>query len=1038
MTATRRLLAGYAILMAAATALYFAWPWGSAITVMIIGLGAVTGIFAGVRRYRPRRTRSWLLLAGAVAVNAVAHVVYELLPGAPGTVEPGAWLVWVLHLVMLVLLIAGVLGLARPTLRGIAGAIDGAVIILGAGGAAVILLAVPYAGAPGIGRVWASLRIAYVLGDGLILAAGLLVVTAASRRRSVLLVCAGMTGLLVYDVLYRIGVSHGVYLSGSAIDLGWLLFFVLIGAAALIPSMAATDVPRPAGVPEVEPLRLVPVAIAASLPSVVLLSAAFRLPRWYDPVLVTVATVVLVLIFARVVDMAFRLRRQITGERILRDAIGDLAAAGDQTTVQAALDRAVSRLLAPRAEYRLVLSARELKLPADLASAPARPYATASLPPEMTARLGGAGHTMVLSLNRGRDPGPDRPVPQPRVDDSDPTAGRGWPRLLVASDLGSLNRIRPRLEVLATEAALALERIALHEQVIRNANEAYFRTLVQNSFDVILIVDDDNRIRYASPSANLVLGPGPLPGRELPGLVDSTQRGAAERLLQQARAGPPGDIGFGSADAMRADWTVHSVGGRTARVEVSCRNLRDDPAVGGLVVTLRDVTQQRQLEHELTRRAFYDPLTGLGNRVSFSDRLDAVVRLPADATGLVAALFVDLDDLKVVNDGLGHDVGDILLARMGDRLRAFVAENEGRQRGMAARLGGDEFAVLLLGVADKDAANEAAGRLVAALSQPVDIHGHEVTSTASVGVATTGDDVSSAAELLRHADLALYAAKAAGKGQWSHYEPWMRSVVIKRLELRSALEHAIADGALFLEYQPIIELESERTVGFEALLRWNHPTRGRLAPNEFIDVAEESGLIAPIGEWVLSTATEAVQRWSRAAPEDPPYIAVNVSARQFRTAGFVATVRRVLAESGLPPQRLLFEITESLLLRDDEKTWQDLQELRQMGVRVAIDDFGTGYSALSYLRQVPLDVVKLDRLFIKTMTTSTRQRRLVEGITGMADVLGLQVVAEGIENDTELDLVKRAGCTYGQGYLFGAPMPDHAVRAWLARRRVLA
>jgi EAL domain-containing protein (putative c-di-GMP-specific phosphodiesterase class I) len=310
------------------------------------------------------------------------------------------------------------------------------------------------------------------------------------------------------------------------------------------------------------------------------------------------------------------------------------------------------------------------------------------------------------------------------------------------------------------------------------------------------------------------------------------------------------------------------------------------------------------------------------------------------------------------------------------------------------------------------------------------VAGHDVSCAASVGVATTAD-ASSGADLLRNADLALYAAKHAGKGQWRHYQPDMRNAVMARLQVRTALEHAIDDGALVMQYQPIVALSDCHPVGFEALLRWQHPTRGLLAPAEFIDVAEESGLIVPIGEWVLATAMRCAQTY-RPGTGGTPYFAVNVSARQFRAAGFIGTVEHLLNSTGLRPDRLVLEITESLLLRDDHGVWKDLRDLRRTGVRVAIDDFGTGYSALSYLREVPLDAIKLDRSFTKSMTTSRQQRELVRGIVGLANVLGLDVIAEGIQTEQERDVATAIGCHYGQGYLFSRPLPEDNVRRWLA------
>jgi diguanylate cyclase (GGDEF)-like protein/PAS domain S-box-containing protein len=820
---TRRLVAGYLALMSVASTLYFVWP--SSVAVMVIGLGSAGAIIVGLRRYRPHRARSWLALAAALLLNAIARVVADALPGQPGVLRPWVWVVWTLHLVMAVLLVGGVIGMARATIRGVAGAIDAAIIALGTGLVAALVIAIPYSRLPGTGVLHGGVRTAYVLRDVLILAAGLLLVTAVRRSVSVLLLFTGLVGLLTYDFLFRVGRIRGVYLAGTAIDLGWLLFFVAIGTAALLPSMVATGAPRRAGGPEVAPLRLVPVAVAALLPTALLLTGSFRLPVWSRSMIIGVASVVLILVFARMVDIASRLRRQVNGERVLREAIADLADVQDVAAVDAALDRAVRRLLPPGADHRLVVAPPGRYLPVGVEPGHAEPCPTATLLPAIAAQLGDVGFTLAIPLIRSGPKGPSDPgVIGSTMDNGGSVTEAGWPTLLVRSDRRSLSAIRPRLDVLATEAALALERIALHEQVIRHTSETYFRTLVQNSTDVILIVDDDGLIRYASPSAETVLGSASLPGLALPALVQREDRATVEHLLERARS--VAGTARGPAVSLHGDWTVPRPDRDAARVEVTCLDLRQDPSVGGIVVTLRDVTEQRHLERELIERALRDPLTGLGNRLAFSDRLEAAVGGSTAATGIVAALFVDLDDMKVINDGLGHDAGDALLRRMGERLGDFVVARAATEPGMVARLGGDEFAVLLTGMSDQRTAEAAATQLVATLSRPVQLNGHEVTCTASVGVATTAADVDSSAELLRRADLALYAAKASGKAQSWHYQPWMRTAVMDRLELRSALEQAITRNELFLEFQPIVGLESLEPVGFEALLRCSTPSAG--------------------------------------------------------------------------------------------------------------------------------------------------------------------------------------------------------------------
>ena len=425
---------------------------------------------------------------------------------------------------------------------------------------------------------------------------------------------------------------------------------------------------------------------------------------------------------------------------------------------------------------------------------------------------------------------------------------------------------------------------------------------------------------------------------------------------------------------------------------------------------------------ELTHSAFHDSLTGLANRGLITERIgQALAR--SGGTSVVGVLFLDLDDFKIVNDSYGHEYGDRLLLAVAERLTATLRPGD-----VAARIGGDEFAALV--IAPSSTAIEAvASRIVSVLAEPFTIGDRIVSGLASIGVATS-EDGADGQDLLRQADLALYVAKNAGKGQWRRYETALHTEMVNRLELRAELDRAITGGELIVEFQPIVGLLTGVTAGFEALVRWNHPTRGRLKPDEFIDLAEESGLIVPMGRWVLRSALAAAARWP-AGVAPAPYVSINVSARQFRTPGFVASVLFALDEAGVSPRRLMLEITESLLLRDDDQVWDDLAELRRAGVRVAIDDFGTGYSSLSYLRHVPLDALKIDRLFTATIATSGQQAALVDGIVRLAQTLGLEVIAEGIERTAERDLLARFGCRYGQGFLFARPLNAEAAMAWL-------
>jgi diguanylate cyclase (GGDEF)-like protein len=424
-------------------------------------------------------------------------------------------------------------------------------------------------------------------------------------------------------------------------------------------------------------------------------------------------------------------------------------------------------------------------------------------------------------------------------------------------------------------------------------------------------------------------------------------------------------------------------------------------------------------------RDHHDTLTGLANRAFFAKQL------PVDTSGDTAAvLLIDLDEFKVVNETLGHSFGDTVLVTVARR----IARCLGRQD-LGARFGGDEFAILVASATTTADVRAMAARVAAAVAEPVAFAGREVRVTASIGVAMAGSGAAEASgddSLLSRAGLALQAARAEGPGRWCTYEHEIHGPMIKRMYLRSELAVAVAQRSFTLQYQPIVALDTTTTVGLEALLRWNHPTLGRVPPDDFIDVAEETGLIEEIGEWVLRRAVAAAAHWHRTDPPGP-YVSVNVSARQFRTSGFADRVHEILAAAALPPSHLMLELTESVLLRDDEdEVWAELAALSETGVRLALDDFGTGFSSMTYLLQTPFDVIKIDRTFVTTLATSARHRAIVELIVHLAQRLSLHVVAEGIETPANRDLLAEIGCPYGQGYLYSVPLTNSEANRWLA------
>lgn len=445
---------------------------------------------------------------------------------------------------------------------------------------------------------------------------------------------------------------------------------------------------------------------------------------------------------------------------------------------------------------------------------------------------------------------------------------------------------------------------------------------------------------------------------------------------------------------------------------------------GGFVAIYEDVTERHKAEQSIAHMARHDALTDLPNRVLFREKMaEGLARVEANGEAL-AVLCLDLDNFKSVNDTFGHPIGDKLLRTIAERLgRAVEADDT------IARLGGDEFAVLQA-QADGAAAETLANRIIALVAEPILIDGHEINSGVSIGVAVVPDDGTTADHLMKCADLALYRAKAEGRNTFRFFEPDMDARIRSRRMLELDLRRALAAGEFSLAYQPQIDLATNELIAMEALLRWSHPERGPVAPSEFIPIAEDIGFIVPLGEWVLRQACAEAARW----PE-PIRIAVNLSPVQFRNRGLITTVTQALAAARLAPQRLELEITEAVLLQEDEAVVATLHQLRALGVRISMDDFGTGYSSLSYLRSFPFDKIKIDRSFISDLGRSRDSAAIVRAIANLGASLGIETTAEGIETDEQLELVRRAGCTGMQGYLTSPPRPAADVPALIARLR---
>jgi diguanylate cyclase (GGDEF)-like protein/PAS domain S-box-containing protein len=564
------------------------------------------------------------------------------------------------------------------------------------------------------------------------------------------------------------------------------------------------------------------------------------------------------------------------------------------------------------------------------------------------------------------------------------------------------------------------ENVRLLAEHAARQNEARFRSLVQHSSDVIIVTRSDGTVRFVSPSAARVLGydPAEMLRHTVSELLHPDDRERAVTFFRSA-AQSPGVTG-------PVEWRFRQPDGSWLNAEILATNLLNDPTVKGVVLNTRDVSERRRLEEQLTHQAFHDPLTGLANRALFRDRVSHALALAQRRGSPVTVLYLDLDDFKNVNDSLGHAEGDRLLIAAAERFLACA-----RSADTVARLGGDEFAILVEG---SDGTEGLPDRLAAAMSHPFSLSGNQIRVTVSIGVASASPD-DRADDLLRNADMAMYAAKRRGKGRAETYESRMYADIRERLDLEAALRAAIERRELTLFYQPIVNLQSGGIYGVEALLRWEHPQFGRLLPQHFVPLAEETGLIVQLGAWVLGEACRQLRVWQTEHPELSLAVSVNISGRQLQGAGLTEALRQTLTSSGVEPRSVVLEITESVLMQQTDGVLERLQQLKALGVRLAIDDFGTGYSSLSYLQRFPIDILKIAKPFVEEVGQGADRSALARAIVGLGDTLKLQTIAEGIERAEQRAALIELGCALGQGHHFWPALSADAIEELLTNDR---
>jgi len=554
--------------------------------------------------------------------------------------------------------------------------------------------------------------------------------------------------------------------------------------------------------------------------------------------------------------------------------------------------------------------------------------------------------------------------------------------------------------------------------------QRHYLLLSQYSSDIITSLDDQGSVTYASPTLQRVLGysSGDLIGGPIYELFSGEDTRAKKRVFSKILSQLPGQS---------TSYRIQRKDGEFIWLETTTRAIlqgtQEDPKE--ILTVSRDVTERKETEERLLYLANYDSLTGLPNRALFRDRLRRAIARAQRNDTRVALLFLDLDRFKNINDSLGHQAGDQLLRGVARRLKHYARKGD-----TIARLGGDEFTVILEGINHPDDAAVVAKKILELMEPAFKVDGHEVVASPSIGITVYPDDAADMRTLLKNADTAMYRSKERGRNRYQFYTSDMNAKAYQYLLLENNLRHALEREEFCLHFQPQLDLHTQGIIGIEALLRWNHPEQGLISPENFIPFTEETGLIIPIGQWVLRAACKEAMHWQRSGLA-PVRVAVNLSMRQFRQKDFVNMVAEALDESGLEAKYLELEITESFLAHNVEQATAILRDLHDLGVQLSIDDFGTGYSSLNYLRNFPLNTLKIDQSFVQDISKNPEGATIAEAIIALGQSLGLNVMAEGVESEDQVFFLRGRGCDQVQGYLFSHPLPSDQVMSWMRRNR---
>jgi diguanylate cyclase (GGDEF)-like protein/PAS domain S-box-containing protein len=1005
---------GFIVAEALLTLVYFRFPSHHLLLWSPIGLLAVTANVVGVHVHRPARRAPWYLMAAAEFCFISGDTTYNILTSMFGQTNPFPSVADIFYLLTYLFFAAAMVLFIRgdSRTRDPASLIDALIITCGLGLLSWVYLVDPYFHASDLTLLQRAVSIGYPLGDVVILSMlARLVVSGGLRSTSMRLLVLGGAGLLVADSCYGWIQLNGTWKVGGPVDIGWALFYVAWGAAALHPSMREIDRNAIQTVLRTSYVRVAALAIASLIAPTVLIIESVE-GQVDDGVAIGAFSAVLFgLVIARLTGILAGHRRSLRRERVLRASGDRLVAASDLPGIyRAVLDGAAA------------LSA-STNVPADtqlfVVAAGGNLVCVAGTSGQLDAvadeRLWSAATNSGFLLPGGLV----SVTPLRRENES-------TGMLLVRSEHPMSLDDHGALGSLTTQAALAIESMTLSADLRQTQSEAHFRGLIQNASDIIVVVDAAGSITYATPSLERANGRSidSMLSTPLAQLLDDADAAEADALLANVTS-RSGSV------RTTADWQLRNLDDSVKSFEVVANNLLDDLSVGGIVLTMRDVSERRAMEERLSQQALHDSLTGLANSVLFRDLAERALARASRLDTLVAIVMIDIDNFKDVNDTRGHAAGDELLTAVAHRLRDSLPAGT-----TLARLGGDEFAILVEDIADEAEVPELTRRILMPFSTPFSVQDQDTLTSASAGLILTSGAESTLdlAGLTRRADLAVSSAKARGKGQLVRYDAALHAQLFDRLALRSDLHRALDAEEFFVQYQPIIAIDTGHIVGAEALVRWQHPARGLIPPTDFISLAEDSGLIVALGRWVLNEACQQARTWLDLGHHNF-WISVNVSGRQLQEPGFIDDVRDVLRRHDLPPQTIVVELTESVLMYDGSAVPQHLQALKELGIKIAIDDFGTGYSSLGYLAQFPIDKLKIDKSFVDGLGTGNPETGvLARTIVSLAHTLHLEVIAEGIETVQQRDELWIIGCGQGQGYLYSKPINPEQFSALMANQ----